>query len=62
MNYENLAKQVLKNVGGEENVSNLTHCATRLRFNCIVSISIKFFIKSKYRSIKENQWCYGCCR
>ena len=33
MNYENLAKQVLKNVGGEENVSNLTHCATRLRFN-----------------------------
>ncbi len=33
MNYENLAKQVLKNVGGEDNVSNLTHCATRLRFN-----------------------------
>ena len=33
MNYENLAKEILKNVGGEENVSNLTHCATRLRFN-----------------------------
>ena len=33
MNYENLAKQILKNVGGQENVSNLTHCATRLRFN-----------------------------
>ena len=33
MNYENLAKQVLQNVGGEDNVSNLTHCATRLRFN-----------------------------
>ena len=33
MNYENLAKQVLENVGGEDNVSNLTHCATRLRFN-----------------------------
>lgn len=33
MNYENLAKQVLKNVGGDDNVSNLTHCATRLRFN-----------------------------
>ena len=31
MNYENLAKQILKNVGGQENVSNLTHCATRLR-------------------------------
>ncbi|WP_195989199.1 beta-glucoside-specific PTS transporter subunit IIABC [Clostridium sp. D53t1_180928_C8] len=33
MNYENLAKEILKNVGGQENVSNLTHCATRLRFN-----------------------------
>ena len=33
MNYENLAKQILKNVGGQENISNLTHCATRLRFN-----------------------------
>ncbi|WP_196000166.1 beta-glucoside-specific PTS transporter subunit IIABC [Clostridium sp. 1001271B_151109_B4] len=33
MNYENLAKQILKNIGGQENVSNLTHCATRLRFN-----------------------------
>lgn len=33
MNYENLAKEILKNVGGQKNVSNLTHCATRLRFN-----------------------------
>ena len=33
MNYENLAKEIFKNVGGQKNVSNLTHCATRLRFN-----------------------------
>ena len=33
MNYENLAKSILEKVGGEQNVSNLTHCATRLRFN-----------------------------
>jgi len=33
MNYENLAKSILEKVGGEGNVSNLTHCATRLRFN-----------------------------
>jgi PTS system beta-glucosides-specific IIC component len=33
MNYKQLAKDVLKNVGGMENVSALTHCATRLRFN-----------------------------
>lgn len=28
-----LAAQILSLVGGEENVSNVTHCATRLRFN-----------------------------
>jgi len=32
-NYQELASQLLKLVGGEENVSNVTHCATRLRFN-----------------------------
>lgn len=32
MNYENLAKEILKGVGGERNVSSLVHCATRLRF------------------------------
>ncbi len=33
MNFENLAKSILEKIGGKENVSNLTHCATRLRFN-----------------------------
>lgn len=31
--YEELARDILKNVGGEENVSDLRHCITRLRFN-----------------------------
>lgn len=30
--YAELAKAVLQNVGGEENVSHLEHCSTRLRF------------------------------
>ncbi len=30
--YEDLAKEVVKNVGGKENVISLTHCITRLRF------------------------------
>lgn len=30
--YENLAKEIVKNVGGKENVISLTHCITRLRF------------------------------
>lgn len=31
MNYNEIAKQVLANIGGKENVSNAAHCVTRLR-------------------------------
>ena len=30
--YEQLAKDIVKEVGGKENISSLTHCITRLRF------------------------------
>ncbi|MBW5409342.1 PTS beta-glucoside transporter subunit IIABC [Brachyspira hampsonii] len=30
--YESLAKEIIKNVGGKENINSLTHCVTRLRF------------------------------
>ncbi|MBU3154269.1 PTS beta-glucoside transporter subunit IIBCA [Clostridium estertheticum] len=32
MKYEKLANDIIKNVGGKENVNSLTHCITRLRF------------------------------
>lgn len=32
MDYKTLASDILKNVGGKENVSGVVHCATRLRF------------------------------
>lgn len=33
MDYKKLAEVILQNVGGANNISGLTHCATRLRFN-----------------------------
>ncbi|MFS0671709.1 beta-glucoside-specific PTS transporter subunit IIABC [Ornithinibacillus sp. 179-J 7C1 HS] len=32
MKYEQLAKDIIANVGGEENVNSVVHCITRLRF------------------------------
>lgn len=32
MDYKKLAYEILPLIGGKENVSKLTHCATRLRF------------------------------
>ena len=33
MTNKELAAKIIANVGGEQNISILTHCATRLRFN-----------------------------
>ncbi|WP_145407838.1 beta-glucoside-specific PTS transporter subunit IIABC [Paenibacillus xylanexedens] len=33
MSHKKLAEDILQHIGGKENVANLTHCATRLRFN-----------------------------
>ncbi|WP_186578009.1 beta-glucoside-specific PTS transporter subunit IIABC [Aquibacillus kalidii] len=32
MKYEQLAKDIIKNVGGKENINSVVHCITRLRF------------------------------
>lgn len=32
MKYEKLAKDIIENVGGKENINSLVHCMTRLRF------------------------------
>lgn len=53
MNYENLAKSILEKVGGESNVSNLTHCATRLRFN------LKDKSKANTEALKNTQGVMG---
>lgn len=35
MEEKNVAKEILKNVGGAKNVSHLEHCSTRLRFTLV---------------------------
>ena len=35
MDYKKLAGEILNYVGGEKNVAQVTHCATRLRFNLV---------------------------
>lgn len=32
MMYDKLAEEIVKEIGGEQNIANLTHCVTRLRF------------------------------
>lgn len=41
MDYQKLADQVITHVGGQKNIQNLTHCATRLRFNLTDDIKAK---------------------
>lgn len=33
MDYQNLTGQIIEQVGGQQNIQNLAHCATRLRFS-----------------------------
>jgi PTS system beta-glucosides-specific IIC component len=33
MKYEELSQDIIKNVGGQENINSVWHCVTRLRFN-----------------------------
>lgn len=37
MNYRKTAEEILSLIGNQENIANMTHCATRLRFNLIDS-------------------------
>ena len=48
MNYDVIAKEVLENIGGRENVQSVAHCATRLRIMVldeakITQVNIKLF-------------------
>ena len=53
MSYKDLAKSILELIGSETNISSLTHCATRLRFN------LKDDKKAKTEEIKKLKGVMG---
>lgn len=53
MDFKNLAAEILEKVGAEENVSSVTHCATRLRFN------LKDDTKANTDAIKNTKGVVG---
>lgn len=53
MNYPKLASDIIKNVGGDANVANVTHCATRLRFN------LKDVSKANEETLKKTKGVMG---
>lgn len=53
MNYKKLAEDIVTLVGGENNITSLTHCATRLRFN------LKDNNKANTEEIKKRKGVMG---
>ncbi len=55
-NYEELAKTILENVGGSDNVRTLHHCATRLRFNVLDKGLINEEVVKKIPGVLGTKW------
>nr|WP_134795311.1 PTS glucose/sucrose transporter subunit IIB [Clostridioides difficile] len=54
--YCDLSKEIIEGVGGLENISYVTHCATRLRFK------LKNIGKANTEKLKKNKWCNNSSR
>ncbi len=54
MKYQDLIQNILKHIGGENNISSLTHCMTRLRF------TLKDDSKANIEEIKNITGVVGC--
>lgn len=54
MNYQELIKNILENIGGESNIKSVTHCMTRLRF------TLKDDSKASVKNVKSIKGVVGC--
>ena len=67
MKFVEEAKTIVKLVGGEKNINNLVHCATRLRFELKNEAkadkealeSLPYESHCKWRTISGSDWT-GC--
>ena len=52
MNYQNIAKQLLENLGGKGNIQALAHCATRLRLALVNEDIVDEDVVSEIEGVK----------
>ena len=55
-NYDELADKLLVLVGEKENINNLTHCVTRLRFNLKDRGVVELNDINKIEGVLGSQW------
>ena len=56
MNYDDLAQQIVKNVGGKENVTDCWHCVTRLRFTTKDKSKVNIDKIKSLKGVMGAQW------
>lgn len=56
MKYDDLAQQIVKNVGGKENVTDCWHCVTRLRFTTKDKSKVNIDKIKSLKGVMGAQW------
>ncbi|GIN68783.1 sucrose-specific PTS transporter subunit IIBC [Bacillus sonorensis] len=59
MQHEEIARKLLSHIGGSENVMNISHCTTRLRFNVRDEAKIDIAAIEKMESVQGTFFRYG---
>lgn len=55
-NYEEMSEQILTLVGGAGNISQFTHCVTRLRFNVRDKSTVQSEAIGEVKGVMGTQW------
>ncbi len=56
MNWDKSSREILDNIGGKENIINLVHCATRLRFTVADMEKVKKEDVEQVEGVITSQW------